>query len=1234
DYELDGVPEAQALGDNNAGVNDEDGVRFKTSLVAGQSATLEVVASTNGFLNAWIDWNGNGNWSDIGDQILTNKALVAGTNTLTFTVFPGATASNTFGRFRFSTQAGLSFTGPAPDGEVEDYAVSVVHAADLAVITTALPDPVAVGSNLTYTVTVQNLGPSLATGVALTNTLPGNVTLVSSTSSQGACSLAGSVVTCGLGSIPASGSASVTMVVRPVLAGSITNLARAGGSELDLNLANNSGQTIGTVENPPIVTAQPVSLVVTQGNAVVFHSAATGTGPLIYQWQLNGTDLPGAISADYSFANAQMNQEGSYTVKVSNRVGTVISSAANLIVRVPPGIAQQPQNQTNYAGGLATLSVSATGTAPIQYQWFFNATNLLAGQTNTLLTLANAQKTNTGNYAVIVANAAGSITSSVARLTILEADFGDASGPGYPTTLANNGARHLLAPGVFLGSRIDFEPDGQPTSSANGDDLNGLNDEDGVLFTGPLHVGQTETIRVVASTNGFLSGWIDFDRNGSWAEAGEKVFVNQPLFAGTNQLSVTTPPGAGAGATFARFRFSTALNIGLGGEAPDGEVEDYQVTVQPSTDLALGVSAPAGVANGSNLALTFAVTNKGPSAASGVVLTQTWSGPATFVSVTSSQGNCNIVGGVLSCDLGSLASGAVATVSLQLQSTAVGTISHAVSVTGTEPDPAGNNNVAQLVVQVQDPPAIVTQPQNLTVTNGNTIALSVAAAGTSLRYQWQFQGNNLAGQTNSTLIIPNAQVNHSGTYRVVVENAVASIPSATAEVVVLAPPNIVIQPLPRTAMIGQSVVFSVTANGTSPLLYEWWLEGSPLPGANGATLTLTNVQPADGGVYAVRISNPAGSVTSTGALLTIIIAPSISQQPADTFIVAGNPAALSVGATGTDPLQYQWFFNRTILLAGKTNSALVFASTSKALNGLYNVVVANAGGAVTSAVARLTVQEMDFGDAPEASLLAFNGARHVIVPGVYLGKSVDFEPDGQPGADALGDDLNGINDDDGVFFVSPLLVGQMAMLDVVASTNGFLDTWVDFNNNGTWADGSEQVFTKALLQAGTNHLSFSVPDSAVPGAVFARFRFSTQGGLDYFGPAQDGEVEDYLVSISPAADLGVQIEGQPSVSSLASNLNYVIKVRNSGPSVATGVVITNILPAGASVVSLSTDHGTCAQTNGMIFCDAGQLERGAEMMVQVGLVPQSAGHLTNRVFVSATEADGNAADNSAIMSTV
>ncbi len=452
DFELNGQPDAAASGDDLSGTDDEDGVRFVTTLRAGQPATIEVVASTNGLLNAWIDWNANGDWSDTGDQIFTNQALVSGTNLLIFVTAPGATSSNTFGRFRFSSQAGLSFNGPAPDGEVEDYPVAVIHVADLALSTTASPEPVAVGSNLVYAVTVLNQGPSLATSIALSNALPANVTFVSVTSSQGSCAQAGGAVNCSLGTLAAQNSAIVTITVRPLGAGTITNFAIVTGSELDLSLTNNSRQTLSTVQVAPVITNQPISLIVTQGNTAAFQVTAGGTSPLSYQWQLNGTPITGSNQPALVLANAQTNNAGSYTVRITNLVGAVTSLPATLTVRVPPTVTQQPQSRTNLAGSTAVMSVAASGTLPLNYQWIFNSTNLLSQATNATLTLTNVQKSQSGSYQVSIVNSAGAITSAVAVLTVQEMDFGDAPDPSYPTTLASNGARHLLVPGVYLGS--------------------------------------------------------------------------------------------------------------------------------------------------------------------------------------------------------------------------------------------------------------------------------------------------------------------------------------------------------------------------------------------------------------------------------------------------------------------------------------------------------------------------------------------------------------------------------------------------------------------------------------------------------------------------------------------------------------------------------------------------------------------------------------------------------------
>jgi hypothetical protein len=164
---------------------------------------------------------------------------------------------------------------------------------------------------------------------------------------------------------------------------------------------------------------------------------------------------------------------------------------------------------------------------------------------------------------------------------------------------------------------------------------------------------------------------------------------------------------------------------------------------------------------------------------------------------------------------------------------------------------------------------------------------------------------------------------------------------------------------------------------------------------------------------------------------------------------------------------------------------------------------------------------IDFGDAPEDPAPAYPtragnlGAAHFIDPAMRLGQLIDADGDGQPNADATGDDQDSaLNDEDGVTFNTPLVAGENAQITVNASAIGKLDAFIDFNGDRDWFDAGEQVFGFQDLQPGDNVLSFDVPPDAVLGETFARFRFSTAGVFSGpIGPALDGEVEDYRVIV-------------------------------------------------------------------------------------------------------------------------
>ena len=163
----------------------------------------------------------------------------------------------------------------------------------------------------------------------------------------------------------------------------------------------------------------------------------------------------------------------------------------------------------------------------------------------------------------------------------------------------------------------------------------------------------------------------------------------------------------------------------------------------------------------------------------------------------------------------------------------------------------------------------------------------------------------------------------------------------------------------------------------------------------------------------------------------------------------------------------------------------------------------------------VVVGDFDFGDAPTRyPTLLPNGARHELGTNLFLGTMVDQDNDGQPSAQADGDGA----DEDGVRVIAhPLRTSAgstTASFLVTASAAGRLDAWIDFDQDGSWDDSLERISASSIdLVAGSNLISYTVPTTAASGGTFARFRVSSAGGLSPGGPADDGEVEDYPITI-------------------------------------------------------------------------------------------------------------------------
>ncbi|MCX8004390.1 MAG: immunoglobulin domain-containing protein [Burkholderiaceae bacterium] len=241
----------------------------------------------------------------------------------------------------------------------------------------------------------------------------------------------------------------------------------------------------------PSITAHPQNQTVTAGQTATFSVTAAGSAPLSYQWRRNGTDIAGATASTYTTPATTLADNGAqFTVVVSNAAGSVTSNPATLTVQaapVPPSITAQPQSASVTEGQTATFTVTATGTAPLSYQWRRNGTAIAGATASTYTTPATTLADNGAQFTVVVSNAAGSVTSNPATLTVTPAS----NVAGNPRRVQAVVATH---PGVFR-IRAAVSPAGRATlvwvrgaPTGFDDHIETSSSTDGLAWTVPLRL--------------------------------------------------------------------------------------------------------------------------------------------------------------------------------------------------------------------------------------------------------------------------------------------------------------------------------------------------------------------------------------------------------------------------------------------------------------------------------------------------------------------------------------------------------------------------------------------------------------------------------------------------------------------------------------------------------------------------------------------------------------------------
>lgn len=193
-----------------------------------------------------------------------------------------------------------------------------------------------------------------------------------------------------------------------------------------------------------------------------------------------------------------------------------------------------------------------------------------------------------------------------------------------------------------------------------------------------------------------------------------------------------------------------------------------------------------------------------------------------------------------------------------------------------------------------------------------------------ISYQWRFNDTDLAGFTNTTCAVTNITTGSAGGYRVVVADNSGSVTSSVATLTVLNPPVITKQPASLSVLAGANTNLSVTATGESPLSYQWQRNGTNISGATAAVYAIANAQAGDAGNYTVVVTNAVGSVTSTPALLKVLISPSLTN-------INGSPTNFS--------FSYATVLGSTYVVVYKSNlddSAWTPAATNAGTGNLTN----------------------------------------------------------------------------------------------------------------------------------------------------------------------------------------------------------------------------------------------------------------------------------------------------------
>lgn len=605
----------------------------------------------------------------------------------------------------------------------------------------------------------------------------------------------------------------------------------------------------------PYVTSPLLDRTVAQGFPVYFRATAVGAWPLSFQWKLNGVEVPSATNSILALSHATLDDQGYYSVVVSNAFGVVESEPALLQV-VPLFVRSNPRSQAGFWGNSVTFSVEVNSDSPVTYQWQFNGIKL-PGETNQTLVLTDLQPDDAGFYGVVVSNPVGSVRSADAELTISQiAAWG--FNPFSPTTNVPPNLINVVAIASGFQHCLAVRADG--TVSEWGDVVNWPTQVPADLYDA-VSVAADGSHSLAVRRNGAVVGW------------GENT---------SRQLNI--PAGlSNAVAVAAGVKHSLALKA-------DGTVVAWGDNSAGQTNMPPNLTSVVGIAAGSwqNLALrsdgsviawggSAYHTNIPPDLTNAVAvaagsyhnLALTADGRVVAWGAAGAQANVPVgLSNVIAIAAGSTHSVALkADGDLAVWGDSWALVNPPADLTGIAALSAGSYTSMALIGV--GPPVLTLAVTNASGVYGRSVYLQAEATGTlPMSYQWRFNGTDTPGATDPVLQLHDIQFGQAGAYTVVVSNIHGMVTNSPVNFSVL-PFLITTEPRSQTVLPAATARFDVGVLGQAPFWYQWQFNGADLAHATNSHLQITNVQTDDAGSYSVVVSNDVGYARSADAQLSV-----------------------------------------------------------------------------------------------------------------------------------------------------------------------------------------------------------------------------------------------------------------------------------------------------------------------------------------------------------------------------